>query len=725
VVVVAALRADEHPDGPLVEMLGALRRDATIIRVVLRGVARRHAGSLTAATVGWEPDAAATVLARKLHEETGGNPFYLTEMLRHLVEVGVITAKQDGRCTAADVPKAGLPDSVRDVLRARIARLGRDTHRALAAAAVVGQDFELDVLAAASGLDEDVLLDLLETTARTALITETAGIAGRFRFAHGLVQQTLYGDIGPTRRNRLHARVAAAMEVIGGREPGELAHHYMAGRAPATTPRAIYHARAAAVRALATSAPDEAVRWYAAVIDALPARGDREHTRALIDLGVAQRLAGHPAHRDTLLAAAHTARCSGAHDLLVAAALASYRGGFSRLGEVDTDKVTLLEFALEVAVPDTPEHAQLLATLAGELAWHPDHRRRIALADDAVAVARRSGSASALLYAIMQPVPTDWVPERSAVRVRRYREAFELADRMNDPTARNNAVHTLAQTLMERAAADRLDNAVEQSAERTDVREPFLRWVSVLVRAGLAIARGDLDIAEARSAEMLRIGIDGGLPDARLGFDQLLSVVRWHQGRLAEVLPALRASVTLRPQEPVRWAGLVLAEAVCGDRDRASTMLRVATDNDFDLHYGASWLGSLSQWALVAVELEDEIAAARVYARLRPWKNLFATSGPLPVHGVSHCLARLAALLGQTDAAAGHFADAWHIHRRMQAPFYTADTSLHWARFLDGRDRGRAATLLAEARDLAGRHGFAELASRCEEALTTIAPPAE
>lgn len=644
-------------------------------------------------------------------------------MLRHLVEAGVITAEPDGRCTAAGVATAGLPDSVRDVLRARIARLGPDTHRALAVAAVVGQDFELDVLAASAGLDEDVLLDLLETAARTALITETTGPPGRFRFAHALVQQTLYGDIGPTRRSRLHARVATALEAIEGRrEPGELAHHYMAGRTPASTPRAIQHARAAAARALATSAPDEAVRWYTAVLDALPARSDREHARALIDLGIAQRLAGHAAHRDTLLAAADVARRRRADDLLVAAALASYRGGFSRLGEIDTDKVALLESALEVSTPDTPDRAQLLATLAGELAWHPDHRRRIALADEAVAVARRSGDAGALLYAIMRPVPTDWVPERSAVRVRRYREALELADRRNDPTTRNQAVHTLAQTLMERAAANRLDDAVEESADRTDVREPFLRWVSVLVRAGLAITRGDLDGAEVRSAEMLRIGLDGGLPDARLGFDQLLSVIRWHQGRLAEVLPALRATVTLRPQDPVRWAGLVLAEAVCGDRDRASTMLRAATEDDFDLHYGASWLGSMSQWALVAVELEDEVAAAAVYARLLPWKNLFATSGPLPVHGVSHCLARLAACLGRTDAAAGHFSDAWQIHRRMRAPFYTAETGLHWARFLAGRDPHRAGTLLAEARDLARRHGFAEVARCSEETLTTVAP---
>ena len=708
VLVVGAHRDSEQPHGPLVEMLGALRRENAVIRVALSGVAEHCAVDLMATTAGQEPDEIAAELARLLHRETSGNPFYLTEMLRHLMETGVITRGPDGRCTAGEVTAAGLPDSIREVLRARLARLGAEATRALSAAAVIGQEFDVGLLAHTTGLDDDLVLDILDTAGRTALTAEVTQRAGRFRFAHALVQHTLYADIGSTRRARLHARVAAAMETMGGHEPGELAHHYLAGVTADTAERAIHHAREAARRALATSAPDEAVRWYSAVLAALPPpANDSEHARALIDLGVAQRQAGHTAHRDTLFAAAGAARRAGAENLLVEAALANYRGGFSRLGQVDTEKVALLRTALEVAAPDTPERARLLATLAGELAWHPDHHQRIVLADEAVAVARRTGDPAALLYAITRPVPTDWVPERSEHRLHLYREAVQLAEQTNDTTAWYQAIHTLAQALTERASDDRLDTALDTAADlTTEFREPFMRWVSLIIRSGLAIVRGDLDRAEMQAAEALRIGRDGGLPDAQAGYEQQLGIIRWHQGRLAEVLPPLRTALAQQPGDPIRWAGLVLAEAVCGDRDRARTLLREAADTGFDLLYGASWLGCMCQWALIAAELDDRDAAAVLYTRLTAWEDLFGTSGPLPVHGVSHCLGRLAVLLGDIDAADRHFADALHTHHHMRAPFYIAETGLHWGLSLVDRDPERARSLLAHALELAQRHGF-------------------
>ena len=82
---------------------------------------------------------------------------------------------------------------------------------------------------ATTAIGEDDVLDLLEAAARTALVQEADQRVGRYRFAHALVQQTLYLGLSPTRRTRAHARVAAAMETLGGREPGELAYHYLAG----------------------------------------------------------------------------------------------------------------------------------------------------------------------------------------------------------------------------------------------------------------------------------------------------------------------------------------------------------------------------------------------------------------------------------------------------------------------------------------------------------------
>ena len=121
------------------------------------------------------------------------------------------------------------------------------------------------------------------------------------------------------------------METLGGREPGELAYHYLAGMTAATTARAIHHARAAGQRALAISAPNEAVRWYSAALNALPPpRDDLEHARLQLDLGIAQRQAADPNYRETLLSTARTAQHNGADDLLVEAAIAVNPGGFSK-----------------------------------------------------------------------------------------------------------------------------------------------------------------------------------------------------------------------------------------------------------------------------------------------------------------------------------------------------------------------------------------------------------
>jgi DNA-binding SARP family transcriptional activator len=722
VLLVGAHRNSERPDGPLVGTLGALHRDAAITRVVLRGVTEAHAVAVMACIAGLEPDDAAGRLARLLHHETAGNPFYLTEMLRHLLETGVITGLPGGRCTASvDISTAGLPDSIREVVRARLARLGADTTRVLSHAAVIGEEFDVDVLAHTTGLDESLLLDLLEAVGRTGLVHESHQV-GRFRFAHALVQHTVYSDIGPTRRTRTHAQVAATMETLGGHEPGEIAYHYLAGIASATTEKAVFYARAAAERALAMSAPEDAVRWYSAALNALPPpRDDLDHARAQLDLGVAQRQAGHGAYRDTLFAAAATAKRHGDDDLLVEVALATYRGGFSSLGLVDSEKVAVLESALAVAAPDTAERAQLLATLAGELAWHPDWQRRIALADEAVSLARRTGDPAILFSAITRPGPASWVPERSEQRVRRFREAVELADHANDPIARFEALGLLVPTLLERAEADRLDHAHAAAAElvAADLQEPFARWIGQFVRSCMAIVRGDLDLAEALGTQALRIGLDGGLTDSQAGHDEVLGIIRWHQGRLAEVLPELRTALARLPGLPTRWAGLALAEAVSGDPVQAAAILREASDHDFALLYGPAWLGGMCQWATVAAELGDRDAGAVLYTTLLPWKHLFGTGGPMPVHGVSHCLGRLAAMLGHTDDAGEHFADAWRTHRRMRAPFYTAETGFHWGQLLRDSDSERARHLLTHALELARRYGFTDVERRAEITLAS------
>ena len=100
-------------------------------------------------------------------------------------------------------------------------RLGSDARTALSAAAVIGRDFDLDLLVAVVDLDETRLLDLLEEAVAASLLQESPERAGRFTFTHALVEHTLYEDLGRTRRARLHQRIAEALEEQCGEDPGE------------------------------------------------------------------------------------------------------------------------------------------------------------------------------------------------------------------------------------------------------------------------------------------------------------------------------------------------------------------------------------------------------------------------------------------------------------------------------------------------------------------------
>ena len=148
-------------------------------------------------------------------------------------------------------------------------------------------------------------------------------------------------------------------------------------------------------------------------------------------------------------------------------------------------------------------------------------------------------------------------------------------------------------------------------------------------------------------------------------------------------------------------------------------MLDAAARAGFDSFYGAPWLGGMCLWADVAAELAEPHSGAILYAKLAPWKDLFGTGGPIPIHRVSLCLGRLAVLLGNTEAADRHFADSMRVHDAVRSPFGTAETAFHWGQLLLNRDHERARTLLGTALQLAGRYGFGDIERRADETLRT------
>ncbi len=341
VLVVGTYRDNELSHAhSLIDTFAALRRQTGVSWVELGGLDDTGVLAFLETASGHALDNAGVGLAHAVYRETDGNPFFVSEVLRHLAETGAIFQDAGGRWTTdTSLEQIGLPDSVRQVIGARVGRLGADAGRVQTTAAVIGRDFDLDQLARATGATEDAILDILDAAAAAALVRELADTPGRYNFAHALIQHTLYEDLGPTRRARAHRQVGEALEALCGDRPGsrigELARHWMSATQSADVTKAIEYSRQAGDAALAGLAPADAVGYFAQALDLYPQSTDADPVLAIdlaIGLGTAQRLIGDPAFRETLLNAARSAADIDDTTRLVAAALANSRGTLQQRG---------------------------------------------------------------------------------------------------------------------------------------------------------------------------------------------------------------------------------------------------------------------------------------------------------------------------------------------------------------------------------------------------------
>jgi len=152
---------------PLSATLAELGRSAGFRRVLLRGLTadevQRMLNGLSGQEVRWE-------LAEAVHRQTEGNPLFVQEVLRYLVEEGLITREGGHWRASGDTPLAvSIPEGLRDVIGKRLSRLSPECNRLLAIAAVIGRDFRLDTLQAVAGVAEEPLLAALEEATRAAV----------------------------------------------------------------------------------------------------------------------------------------------------------------------------------------------------------------------------------------------------------------------------------------------------------------------------------------------------------------------------------------------------------------------------------------------------------------------------------------------------------------------------------------------------------------------------
>src|SRR6266568_1868420 len=208
-----------------------------------------------------------------LYDWTRGNPFFVEETLKSLVESGALSQK-DGRWTGWEMETLELPPTIRDVIKARVDRLSPNARTLANLAAVIGTRAPHDTLATVSGLSEKEIISALDELLAQRILGETGSVdAIHYDFTHPLLQQVIYSELGQARARLLHATIAEALESLYGdsapAHADELALHFARAHSQALGRKAVRYLHAAGRGALEKYANREAANYLAAALEQL------------------------------------------------------------------------------------------------------------------------------------------------------------------------------------------------------------------------------------------------------------------------------------------------------------------------------------------------------------------------------------------------------------------------------------------------------------------------
>jgi tetratricopeptide (TPR) repeat protein len=266
------------------DVLLDFNRERLASRIRLARFTREQTQSLLAYMLQEEP---AAEFVDGIFRVTEGNMFYIEEVCRSLIEEGKLS-RENGRWSHPNMDEIHIPETIQATIQARVNKLPVQVQDVLRLAAVIGSEFDFNILQKASEQDEEILIDAIEIAERAQIIEEVKAkstlVSGEaFTFAHSLIPTALHESVSGLRRHRMHRRVAAAIEDMHPDDSTQfevLAFHYE--KAGDISRARNYYTRAGD-RAMAVFASQEAERDYRAAIQLSPS--DAERAGLLSSLG--------------------------------------------------------------------------------------------------------------------------------------------------------------------------------------------------------------------------------------------------------------------------------------------------------------------------------------------------------------------------------------------------------------------------------------------------------
>lgn len=658
-------------------------------------------------------------------EKSEGNPFFMVELLRSVA---------DGRTRTRH--ELDLPGPALDIVRQTLQGLGPDCRHVLSAAAVIGREFDLGLLAVATQCEAVALLELLEPAMTSDVIVPERDSYACYRFGHELIREVLYEDLTRQQRGDLHLKVAQAQEQRTQYEPSvatrEIAHHLLAALPAGDVKRAVDCAQRAAIIATHVGAYADACSLLRRALDALRLQASTDpqvRCELLYLLANTERAAGEPAFSDHLDQAVALARKHGFRNILVAAA----QSVCGPPGSIETDGVVeIVELALAV-LPDSAvtDRAMLLAhlTWTAPYTWHRDKVE--SLLGEATALAQNPSASGAA--------------RRTALRAQLYYaggpdtldEVQNICRRMEslDPSAqpRQRARWSLEPQIgriisqLQQGNIARATHEIEVFGNAArDLKHAELLWYYERMCAVQRMNVGEFAHAREQLAELKQRA-----EQLNLHTRSYIEHIDWSELSFkTSVKPAIKVAYVsvLRPhpaQGPLTVAFKLQALCRLGLLAEARAVLdTISVERIMNLPRSRDYIPTLGHIGFACVQTGAKELGEAIYRLLLPYPHLCVVALSLHSYGpVAHTLAGLADLLGRPDDSAGHYATALSDSERYGLRPQRAISRMQYALLLsrgDSAARIQARRLLEQCIVDASRMGMEPLLASAEHLQSTL-----
>ena len=572
-------------------------------RLTLDGLDRADTAALVGQVLG-RPDAQ---LAGAVYERTAGNPFFVQELAR-------LHAAKGGS-------GLGPPVGVQQVVGRRLARLCQQTHDCLSAAAVLGDEVEVSLLAELAQLPLARVVDAVSEAvdARLAVLD-----GDRVRFAHALVREVLYDGLPAGPRGLLHGRAGSVLARRRAAEGAVADHFRRAVGYPDADRLAAEHARLAAQHAMRQGGYEQAVRFYEWAAE------DRAGPDVRLGLGTAQVLAGQLVTGRAMLRELARERLAAGDGETAARALLAMGGGPGGF-EVDlgdTEQAALLEQALPL-LEDGPIKAATLARTAVTRTHGRSDDTAHALAQDAIDLAARLGDRRTEAAAISAWCDTASGPDFVAAREARARRMLALAEADGDRPLALLARRLLVVALLEQGSFPAADEQVTAYAATVEqLHTAFYAWPVPIWRGMRALMRADYAQVDACLAQAAQLARDAQSENAELMVFTLRIGKADTTGTMAEHRELIDAVMAPFWAAPMAQGYLAYYLARAGERERAARLIEQRlTEGLAAIPKDGEWLTCVALLGEAGRLLDKRAAVTASAAALQPYRELWLYDG--------------------------------------------------------------------------------------------------